>query len=94
LTILDTVASHPEKLTPILRFFTYYLPATADLVSDRLKLEAHAGQARLQEIDHTLGRLQEAFASFERAVVEPDLASVDLDMELLDRALKDDLAPR
>ena len=33
-------------------------------------------------------------ASFERAVVEPDLASVDLDMELLDRALKDDLAPR
>jgi hypothetical protein len=41
-----------------------------------------------------LGRLQEAFASFERAVVEPDLASVDLDMELLDRALKDDLAPR
>ncbi len=94
LTILDTVASHPEKLTPILRFFTYYLPATADLVSDRLKLEAHAGQARLQEIDHTLGRLQEAFAGFERAVVEPDLASVDLDMELLDRALRDDLAPR
>ena len=63
-------------------------------MSDRLKLEAHAGQARLQEIDHTLGRLQEAFASFGRAVVEPDLASVDLDMELLDRALKDDLAPR
>lgn len=94
LTILDTVASHPEKVNPILRFFTYYLPATADLVSDRLKLEAHAGQARLAEIDNTLGRLQEAFASFERAVVEPDLASVDLDMELLDRALKDDLAPR
>lgn len=94
LTILDTVASQPEKLNPILRFFTYYLPATADLVSDRLKLEAHAGQARLSEIDQTLGRLQEAFASFERAVVEPDLASVDLDIELLDRALKDDLAPR
>lgn len=94
LTILDTVASHPEKLNPILRFFTYYLPATADLVSDRQKLEAHAGQARLQEIDQTLARLQEAFASFERAVVEPDLASVDLDIELLDRALKDDLAPR
>lgn len=94
LNILDTVASHPEKVNPVLRFFTYYLPATADLVSDRLKLEAHAGQARLAEIDHTLGRLQEAFASFERAVVEPDLASVDLDMELLDRALKDDLAPR
>lgn len=94
LTILDTVASQPEKLTPILRFFTYYLPATADLVLDRLKLEAHAGQARLAEIDQTLGRLEEAFASFERAVVEPDLASVDLDIELLDRALKDDLAPR
>ncbi|MCE2890525.1 MAG: 5-bromo-4-chloroindolyl phosphate hydrolysis family protein [Hyphomonadaceae bacterium] len=94
LTILDTVASQPEKLNPILRFFTYYLPATGDLVSDRLKLEAHAGQARLAEIDQTLARLQEAFASFERAAVEPDLASVDLDIELLDRALKDDLAPR
>lgn len=94
LAILETVASQPEKLNPILRFFTYYLPATADLVSDRLKLESHAGQARLAEIDQTLGRLKEAFASFERAVVEPDLASVDLDIELLDRALKDDLAPR
>ena len=91
LTILDAVAVHPNKIHPILRFFTYYLPATADLVADRLALADHAGPARLTEIDETLTRLREAFNSFEEAVLRPDLEAVDLDMELLDQALKDDL---
>jgi hypothetical protein len=91
LTILEAVADQPGKINSILRFFTYYLPATADLVTDRLQLGDHAGQQRLAEIDQTLIRLQEAFISFEEAVLRPDLEAVDLDMELLDQALKDDL---
>ena len=94
LVIIDATASAPEKLNPVLRFFTYYLPATADLVSDRLKLEAHAGATRLAEIDATLVRLEAAFANFEQAVLTPDLDSVDIDMALLDKALKDELESR
>jgi hypothetical protein len=94
LVIIDATANAPEKLNTVLRFFTYYLPATADLVSDRLKLEAHAGATRLNEIDATLVRLEAAFASFERAVLTPDLDSVDMDMALLDKALKDELETR
>jgi hypothetical protein len=94
LVIIDATASAPEKLDAVLRFFTYYLPATADLVSDRLKLEAHAGATRLAEIDSILVRLEAAFANFEQAVLTPDLDSVDIDMALLDKALKDELETR
>ncbi len=89
--IIDEVSNEPEKLTPVLRFFTYYLPSTADLVMDRIKLAPHAGSARLNEIDQTLTRLGEAFAGFQAAVLAPDLQSVDLDVELLDQALNADL---
>ena len=89
--IIEAVTRQPEKLTPVLRFFTYYLPSTADLVMDRIKLAPHAGSTRLQEIDQTLARLVEAFAGFEKAVRAPDLQSVDLDVELLDQALDADL---
>jgi 5-bromo-4-chloroindolyl phosphate hydrolysis protein len=91
LAIIKQVTQAPEKLTPVLRFFTYYLPSTADLVMDRIKLANHAGGPRLEEIDQTLSRLVEAFAGFEAASLEPDLHSVDLDIELLDQALKADL---
>jgi hypothetical protein len=89
--IINAVTEEPSKLTPVLRFFTYYLPSTADLASDRVKLAAHAGDARLQEIDHTLARLTEAFAGFKAAVIQPELASVDIDISLLDDALDADL---
>ncbi|MEN9855931.1 MAG: hypothetical protein RL186_1341 [Pseudomonadota bacterium] len=89
--ILGAVSEVPDKLPAVLRFFTYYLPATADLVMDRVRLAPHAGQRRLEEIDHTLLRLVEAFAGFRAAVLQPDLQSVDLDINLLDSALDSDL---
>jgi hypothetical protein len=90
-SVTDAVTEAPEKLTSVLRFFTYYLPATADLVEDRVKLAPHAGAGRLAEIDQTLGRLLEAFSGFRAALLEPDLASVDVDITLLDDALDADL---
>jgi hypothetical protein len=89
--ITDAVTADPTKLAPVMRFFTYYLPATADLVEDRFKLADHAGAARLAEIDSTLTRLAEAFGAFRAAVLEPELQSVDLDITLLDDALDADL---
>lgn len=89
--ITQAITQSPEKLSAVLRFFTYYLPATADLVSDRLKLADHAGPSRLAEIDATLVRLGEAFDAFRVAVLEPELTSVDLDITLLDDALDADL---
>lgn len=89
--IISAVTDEPSKLAPVLRFFTYYLPSTADLVTDRIKLAPHAGDARLQEIDQTLARLKEAFAGFKTAIIKPDLNSVDIDISLLDDALDADL---
>lgn len=89
-SILEGVTASPEKLSPVLRFFTYYLPSTADLAMDRVKLATHAGPERLEEIDHTLARLVDAFKGFKEAVLSPDLESVDLDIELLDEAINAD----
>jgi 5-bromo-4-chloroindolyl phosphate hydrolysis protein len=89
--IIDAVTAQPEKLAAVVRFFTYYLPSTADLVMDRVKLAPHAGRERLSEIDQTLVRLTEAFAGFKAAVLQPDLESVDLDISLLDDALDAEL---
>jgi hypothetical protein len=89
--IIEAVSLQPDKLNPVLRFFTYYLPATEDLVLDRIKLAPYAGSERLAELDHTLSRLGEAFASFRVGVLEPDLASVDIDISLLEDALDADL---
>jgi 5-bromo-4-chloroindolyl phosphate hydrolysis protein len=89
--IIDAVTAQPEKLAAVVRFFTYYLPSTADLVMDRVKLAPHAGRARLDEIDQTLVRLTEVFAGFKAAVLQPDLESVDLDISLLDDALDAEL---
>ena len=89
--IINAVTDEPAKLSSVLRFFTYYLPSTADLVSDRIKLANLAGNQRLVEIDHTLARLQEAFTGFKAAIIKPDLHSVDIDISLLDEALDADL---
>jgi hypothetical protein len=89
--IADQTTKNPQKFALIMRFFTYYLPSTADLVTDRLKLEGHAGSDRLIEIDSMLARLVGAFAAFESAALAPELDSVDLDVELLGKALSIDL---
>jgi hypothetical protein len=89
-SILEEVTAKPEKLNSVLRFFTYYLPSTADLAMDRVKLAAHAGNERLNEIDQTLFRLVDAFKGFEQAVLSEDLQSVDLDIELLEEAINAD----
>jgi 5-bromo-4-chloroindolyl phosphate hydrolysis protein len=89
--IVDSTFKSPHRLAPILRFFTYYLPATADLVRDRLKLADRAGSQRLTEIDAMLGRLVDAFDAFETAALAPEMASVDMDVELLGKALSVDL---
>jgi hypothetical protein len=89
-SILEEVTANPEKLNSVLRFFTYYLPSTADLAMDRVKLAAHAGNERLNEIDQTLFRLVDAFKGFEQVVLTEDLQSVDLDIELLEEAINAD----
>jgi 5-bromo-4-chloroindolyl phosphate hydrolysis protein len=89
--IVDRTFKNQYQLAPIMRFFTYYLPSTADLVRDRLKLGDRAGSDRLAEIDAMLARLVDAFDRFETAALTPDMESVDMDVELLVKALSVDL---
>jgi hypothetical protein len=89
--ILKIIDNKLSETTPILRYFTYYLPETANLVTARLKLSPQLAQDQIDEIDQTLQRLIEAFAAFEAAARAPDMKSVDLDIKLLDQALQSEL---
>jgi hypothetical protein len=89
--ITDQSFQNRTKFAGVMRFFTYYLPATSHLVADRLKLADHAGSGRLVEIDAMLARLVDAFEMFKKAALTPDLESVDMDMELLSKALSVEL---
>jgi hypothetical protein len=89
--ILKIIGTNWHEVTPIVRFFTYYLPETTHLVTARLSLSPQMNAERLNEIDATLARLVEAFAAFEAAARAPDLESIDLDIRLLDQALKTEI---
>jgi 5-bromo-4-chloroindolyl phosphate hydrolysis protein len=88
--IVAAVKEDPDRLAPVLRFFTYYLPSTLELLKDRTTLSSVAGQERIKEIDLMVGRLVAAFDGFRTATIEPELASIDLEMGLLDSALSAD----
>jgi hypothetical protein len=82
------IADNPLfETTSILRFFTYYLPQTENLVNTRLRFSGQMTQMRQDEIDETLKRLVDAFAAFEATARAPELKSVELDLRLLDQAL-------
>jgi hypothetical protein len=87
------VTADPARLPTLLRAFTYYLPAAAELGEDRARLAPQADARRLLEIDDTLARLADAFAGFERQALAPDLQELDLDLRLIDQALASDTSP-
>lgn len=88
--LCDRLEMAPDRLDSVLRAFTFYLPAVADLAEDRGRLAASAGPGRLAEMDATLARLRTLFAAFERSLIEPDLREIDIDLAVIERSLKEE----
>ncbi|MCA3694368.1 hypothetical protein [Aquidulcibacter sp.] len=82
----------PSKLSDVQRLFTYYLPATADLLSARGAVAGGADPARLAEIDTMIGKLDLAYTDFASRLRGHDARSLEIDLRLLDQSLDDEFA--
>jgi hypothetical protein len=82
----------PSRLSDVQRLFTYYLPATADLLSARGAIAGSGDIKRLEEIDTMIGKLDLAFTDFGDRLQGHDARSLEIDMRLLDQALDSEFA--
>jgi hypothetical protein len=80
----------PSRLSDVQRLFTYYLPATADLLTARGALAGTQDIARLSEIDLMIGKLNSAYVDFADRLKGHDARSLEIDLKLLDRALDEE----
>lgn len=85
--VVAGLEADPSRLSDVQRLFTYYLPATADLLSARGALAGTSDAPRLAEIDTMIGKLDLAYDDFAARLSGHDARTLDLDLRLLDQAI-------
>jgi hypothetical protein len=75
------------------RLLTFYLPNAASLAEGWLALEGKASPSpeRMAQCGQTLRALNEAFAKFSDDLVEPQMQDLDIDLKVVNDALKADV---
>jgi 5-bromo-4-chloroindolyl phosphate hydrolysis protein len=91
--IIVEVEADPALLTAVSRLLTYYLPRTADLAEAYAQLREKGVEApeRRSAMEDVVGKLEDAFTHYESRLVDDDFKGVDVDIRLLNEALKEDL---
>ena len=91
--VLKDVRADPGRAMAVRRLLTFYLPNAAGLAEGWLALESHArpSNERIDQTRSTMHALGQAFAKFADDVAEPQLQELDLDLKVLNDALKADL---
>ncbi len=77
----------PNQLSNVQRLFTYYIPATADLLNARGVAVNNNDEAKITEIDSMVARLKLAFDDYLLRLNGQDKKSVDIDLKLLEQSL-------
>lgn len=91
-TIVGAVEADPAVLAEMQRVLTYYLPRAATIVESYGVLEARGGDdARLARIEALLAKLDSAFHHYADRLPEQALHLLDVEIRLVDAALRDDL---
>jgi hypothetical protein len=85
--VASGLEADPSRVSDVQRLFTYYLPATADLLSARGALVTNGDAERLAEIDTMIGKLGLAYDDFAARLTGHDARSLEIDLRLLDQAL-------
>jgi hypothetical protein len=85
--VVAGLEADPSRLSDVQRLFTYYLPATADLLAVRGGVAGSGDSDRLAEIDTMIGKLGLAYDDFSARLSGHDARSLEIDMRLLDQAL-------
>jgi hypothetical protein len=91
--ILLDIQADPSKAMSVRRLMTFYLPNAASVVEGWRALEGRALPApeRILQTRETMTHLNEAFDRFSHQLVAPRVQTLELDLKVLNDALKTDL---
>lgn len=91
--IIVEVEEDESRLGAVSRLLTYYLPRTADMADAYAELRVRGAEApeRRAAMEDVLQKLEDAFLHYADRLVDDDMKGVDVDIRLLNEALKEDL---
>jgi 5-bromo-4-chloroindolyl phosphate hydrolysis protein len=91
--VLNNVRADPSRAMAVRRLLTFYLPNAASIAEGWVALEGRATPSpeRMAQTGATLRSLNEAFAKFSDDMVEPQMQTLDIDLKVVNDALKSDL---
>ena len=91
--VLREIRDDPDKVMAVRRLLTFYLPNAASVAEGWRALEAKSEPSpeRVRETRETMAGLNDAFTRFADDLHEPQLQTLDLDLRVLNDALRQDL---
>jgi 5-bromo-4-chloroindolyl phosphate hydrolysis protein len=91
--VLANLRTDPSRAMAVRRLLTFYLPNAASIAEGWVALEGRATPSpeRMAQTGATLRSLNEAFAKFSDDMVEPQMQTLDIDLKVVNDALKADL---
>ena len=91
--VLGDVRADPSRAMAVRRLLTFYLPNAASIAEGWVALEGRStpSSERMAQTGATLRSLNEAFAKFSDDMVEPQMQTLDIDLKVVNDALKADL---
>ncbi|HZZ87218.1 MAG TPA: 5-bromo-4-chloroindolyl phosphate hydrolysis family protein [Caulobacteraceae bacterium] len=91
--VVDQVRADPGRAMAVRRLLTFYLPNAASLAEGWVALEGRAlpSPERMTQTGDTLRALNQAFAKFADDMAEPQMQTLDVDLKVVNDALKSDL---
>ena len=91
--VMREVRNDPDKVMAVRRLLTFYLPNAASVAEGWRALEnkSEPSPERVRETRQTMAQLNDAFTRFADDLHEPQLQTLDLDLKVLNDALRQDL---
>jgi hypothetical protein len=91
--VVTDVRTDPSRAMAVRRLLTFYLPNAASIAEGWVALESRSTPSpeRMAQTGATLRSLNEAFAKFSDDMVEPQMQTLDVDLKVVNDALKADL---
>ncbi len=91
--VVSDVRADSSRAMAVRRLLTFYLPNAASIAEGWVALEGRATPSpeRMAQTGATLRALNEAFAKFSDDMVEPQMQTLDIDLKVVNDALKADL---
>ena len=91
--VVGDLRTDPSRAMAVRRLLTFYLPNAASIAEGWVALEGRTipSPERMAQTGATLRALNEAFGKFSDDLVEPQMQTLDIDLKVVNDALKADL---